>query len=462
MATLKLPGVGSGFDIQSFVDITVQAERTPKEQQLARQANSIEVQLSAYGGLKSVLEEFKTSLQKLGDEEAFQKRSASLSESGFVTATADKNAVAGSYTLQVGQLAQAHKLASGAVATDKQLGSGSLTLGVGDESFTVNITKGKSSLAEVAAAINNAEDNKGVRATVITDDGGSRLVYFADNTGTDSQITVSASSNNDGEDGNSLAALGTTTELQAAKNAVITIDGATVTSQSNEIKDAIAGVTLNVKKINDAAGDKPTTTLTIGYDKSAVETNLKSFVTSFNKVISTIKQLSAYDAETESSGPLSGDSSTRNLTSKIRQLLSESVEGAVAPVKSLTALGITTKQDGTIELDDDLLKKQVADNFAKVGLLFSSENGVSTKLDSLMEDYVGTEGILTSKNESLNAQMKKLQDEADAFTEYMTSYEERIYKQFSAMDILIAQMNQQLSSVISAFENMPTFGSSSS
>lgn len=459
MSGLKLPGVGSGFPVQQFVDATVNAERAPKEQQLARSANDIKVQLSAYGGLKSVLDEFKTALKKLSEDEAFQKRSASLSESGFVTAKADKNAVAGSYDLQVIKLAQAHKLGSNAVAPDKALGSGSLTLGVGNESFTVDIDKTKSSLADVAAAINNAEDNKGVRATVITDDDGSRLVYFADKTGTDNQISVTASSNNDGEGVNSLSDLGVTKEIQAAQNAEITIDGAKVTSQSNEVKNAIAGVTIDVKKVNDATGDKPITKLTIGYDKSAVEANLKGFVESFNKVVKTINQQSSYNPDTKTAGPLNGDSTARSLNSKIRQLLSEPVAGAASSMNSLTALGITTKQDGTIELDEDLLKKQITDNFEKVGLLFSSENGVSNKLDSLIEGFVGKEGILTNKNESLNAQMKKLEKDADDFADYMSNFEARVYKQFSAMDIAVAQMNQQLNSVISAFENMPSFGS---
>lgn len=459
MSGLKLPGVGSGFPVQQFVDATVNAERAPKEQQLARSANDIKVQLSAYGGLKSVLDEFKTALKKLSEDEAFQKRSASLSESGFVTAKADKNAVAGSYDLQVIKLAQAHKLGSNAVAPDKALGSGSLTLGVGNESFTVDIDKTKSSLADVAAAINNAEDNKGVRATVITDDDGSRLVYFADKTGTDNQISVTASSNNDGEGVNSLSDLGVTKEIQAAQNAQIRIDGALVTSQTNEIKNAIAGVTIDVKKVNDATGDKPITKLTIGYDKSAVEANLKGFVESFNKVVKTINQQSSYNPDTKTAGPLNGDSTARSLNSKIRQLLSEPVAGAASSMNSLTALGITTKQDGTIELDEDLLKKQITDNFEKVGLLFSSENGVSNKLDSLIEGFVGKEGILTNKNESLNTQMKKLEKDADDFADYMSNFEARVYKQFSAMDIAVAQMNQQLSSVISAFENMPSFGS---
>lgn len=460
MSGLKLPGVGSGFPVQTFVDATVAGERAAKDQQLARRADAIDVQLSSYGSIKSVLDEFKTALKKLSENDAFQKRSTTLSHDEFIGAKADKNAVAGSYSIQVLQLAQAHKLGSNTVAPDKALGSGSLTLGVGSESFTVNIDQNKSSLADVAAAINNAEDNKGVQATVITDDAGSRLVYFADKTGTDNQISVMASSNNDGEDGNSLADLGVTNEIQAAKNAQITIDGATITSQTNEIKNAIAGITLDVKAINDAGGTKPTTTLTIGHDKEAVETNLKEFVNSYNKVIKTINQLSRYDAVNDKAGPLNGDSTARSLNSKIRQLLSEPVAGATEPIKSLTALGMTTKKDGTIELDEALLKTQVTDNFEKVGLLFSSENGVGDKLNNFIDGFIGKDGILTQKNESLNKQMNRVEQDADRFEEYMANFEARVYKQFSAMDMAVAQMNQQLNSVMAAFTNMPTMGTS--
>nr|WP_237332890.1 flagellar filament capping protein FliD [Zobellella iuensis] len=356
------------------------------------------------------------------------------------------------------QLAQAHKLGSAAVAPDKALGSGSLTLQVGSESFSVNIDQDKSSLADVATAINNAEDNKGVRATVITDDNGSRLVYFADKTGTDNQISVTASSNNDGEDGNSLSSLGETYQIQAAQNGRVSIDGAIVTSQSNEIKNAIADVTLNLTALNDPGGSKPTTTLTIGHDKDAVETNLKDFVKSYNKVIGIINQLSRYDAENEKAGPLNGDSTTRSLSSKIRSLLSEPVEGALEPLNSLTALGIKTKQDGTIELNDTLLKKQVSDNFEKVGALFASENGVGNKLSSLIESFIGKDGILTQKDESLNKQMRRVEQDADRFEEYMASFELRVYKQFSAMDMMVAQMNQQLNSMMAAFASMPSMG----
>ncbi|MGB5856532.1 MAG: flagellar filament capping protein FliD [Oceanisphaera sp.] len=476
MSGLKLPGVGSGFPIQQFVDATVSAERAPKETMLARQASNINVQLSSYGSLKGVLSEFKDSLKALGEEEAFQKRSTSFNNSGFVNAKADKDAVAGSYKLEVTQLATAHKLGSSYIPkadADKKLGSGTLnfTLGEGGnaQSFGVAISTDKSSLSDIAAAINNAEGNKGVRATVVnsedpdTGEPSSRLVFFSEKTGTDNKITVTATTSGGNEGTATLESLvAAPSTVQEAKNAEITIDGARVVSQTNEIEDAIQGVTLDLKKVTDKEDPtktdiKTSTTLTIGYDKSTVEKNLKDFVASFNKVMGAINQLTSYNPETEQAGPLNGDSSTRSLTSQIRNMLSEPIEGAAAPIKTLTDLGITSKQDGTIELDEDILKQQVEDNFDRIGLLFASEKGVSNKLDEMLESFVGETGVLTERNKSLNEDMAKLDKEAVNFEMYMDKFEERTFKQFTSMDIMIAQLNQQLSSVTAAFANMPDF-----
>ncbi|MFH7565534.1 flagellar filament capping protein FliD [Oceanimonas smirnovii] len=458
MGDLKLPGVGSGFPIQSFVDATVNAERAPKEQLFNKREADISVKLSAYGSLTGALDGFKTALGKLEGNDAFQKRSTSFSESGFVSAKASKNAVAGSYTLVVNKLAQAHKAGSQAIDTTSKLGDGSLNISVGDQSFSVAIAEGSSTLAGIADAINRAEDNKGVKATVVTDDAGSRLVLFSEKTGTDHQISLSVNESSPGGLSQLLDAEGKLTEVQAAQNAEITIDGAMVTSQSNEIKDAIAGVTLTLDKINTT--EKPDTRLTIGYDKKAVETNIKSLVDAFNKVVNTVDSLTSYDAEANKASPLNGDTSTRNLMSQLRRMMSTPIEGAQAPVQTLADLGITTNKDGTLELDSEQLQQQLSDNFEQVGALLAGDKGLTGQLKGLTEEFVGKEGILTQKGESLADQMKKLDKEKASFSAYMEQYEARVYKQFSAMDMVVAQMNQQLSSVISAFENMPSFGNS--
>ena len=446
MAGIQLPGVGSGFPIQSFVDATVQAERAPKENALNRKQKSLDVRISSYASLKKELDAFQKSLKDLTSKEAFQKRSVTLSNEGFFTAKADKNAVAGSYTLAVEQLAQAHKVGSGYVNGDikDNLGAGSLTLSLGSESFTVDVTADKSSLADIAKAINQSDDNTGVSATVVTDDKGPRLVLFGDQTGQENKISVSASGDAGFTD---IFLPENMKQVQAAQDAIVNIDGATVTRSSNEIKDAIAGVTLNLDKLNNT--DDPTTKLTIGYDKESVTENLKAFVESYNKIINTTKKLTSFDPESKAAGPLNGDALVRNITSELRNALGAKVEGASSSLKSLSDLGITTKRDGTLEIDNDVLDEHIANNFDGIGRLFDGDSGLASKLDEMLEGFTGRKGILTTKDESLNSQLSKLNKQRADFEDRMLKFEDRVFRQYNAMDQMIADMNNQMSSMMS-------------
>ncbi|MDX1714039.1 MAG: flagellar filament capping protein FliD [Halomonas venusta] len=446
MAGLSIPGVGSGFPVQQFVDATVQAERAPKENAINRKQDNIDVQISSYASLKKQLDAFQKSLKDLTDKDAFQQRSVALSNEGFLTTQADKNAVAGSYDISVVQLAKADKVGSGYLASgtniNDNLGAGSLTLGIGAESFSVNIDAENSSLADIAKAINQADDNSGVSATVVTDDNGSRLVLFGDKTGTENKVEVSAGA---GDFGGVFD--GTLENIQPAADSVIKIDGATVTRSSNEINDAIAGVTLNLDKVSTT--DDPKTTLTIGYDKESVTENLKSFVESYNKIIETTKKLSSYDAENNKAGPLNGDSLLRNITTQLRDAMGEQVDGASNALKSLSDLGITTTRDGTLEIDDKILDEHIANNFESIGRLFDGDSGLVSKLDSMLEGFTGRSGILTTKDESLNLQLGKINKQREGFELRMEKFEQRVMRQFNAMDSMVAEMNNQMNTMMS-------------
>lgn len=443
MAGIQLPGVGSGFPVQQFVDVTVQAERAPKENTFNRKQKSLDVQISSYGSVKKELDGFKKSLKDLTAKDAFQKRSVKLSNEGFLSAKADKNAVAGSYDIVVKQLAKAHKLGTAHVSGDgkENLGGGQISLAVGDKSFSVNIDAEKSSLHDIAQAINRSDDNEGVKATVVKDDLGTRLVLFSEKTGLENSISVSAT-------GSGLSSFFTGSQtIQEAQDAQITIDGATVTRSSNEIKDAIAGVTFNIDKVSNE--DEPSTKLTIGFDKESVTKNLKSFVDSYNKIIETTKKLTKYDAEKNVAGPLNGDSLTRSITTQLRDIMGEQVEGAGSGLQSLADLGITTKQDGTLEIDNKVLDAHIADNFDKIGRLFDGDSGLVSKLDTLIDEVAGRSGLLTTKNESLTEQQSKLDKQKIDFEERMGRFEQRVMKQFNAMDAMIAKMNDQLGTMMS-------------
>src|SRR3546814_3619386 len=55
------------------------------------------------------------------------------------------------------------------------LGAGDVTMTVGGKSFTVTLGATDNSLSDLKNAINNASDNSGVTATLITENGGTHL-----------------------------------------------------------------------------------------------------------------------------------------------------------------------------------------------------------------------------------------------------------------------------------------------
>src|SRR3990167_10982827 len=111
-----ISGIGSGMDIGSIVTALVNAEKAPKEAQLARLGKASTTKLSALCQLKGALSEFREALKGLNKASLFESRSATSSDSSLLTATASKTAQAGSYSLQVMQLATGSKVATAALA----------------------------------------------------------------------------------------------------------------------------------------------------------------------------------------------------------------------------------------------------------------------------------------------------------------------------------------------------------
>jgi len=270
---LTATGIGSGLDIGNIVKVLVDAEKTPKEAMFNKTEDAIKAKVSAIGSLKSELAKFQDALKKLQSGDALNQRKVSTGDSQYVTVTADKSAKAGSYSIKVEQLAVSHKVAGTNVA-DRTLGvgEGTLDFGINGSSFSVPVLA-TDSLDEIAKKVNSASGNESVTATVITSDAGSRIVFSSDKSGEDNQITITANDTS-GTGLSDMFGAGNLSTLQDAKNAIIYIDDQKVTSQSNEIKGAITGVTMNLT----SADVSKTTTLKIEQDNDAVKDNVKAFV----------------------------------------------------------------------------------------------------------------------------------------------------------------------------------------
>jgi flagellar hook-associated protein 2 len=394
MASITSPGIGSGLDVTSLVNSLVTAEGQPAAQRLDTREAKLQAQLSALGSIKSAISTFKGAVGNLTSLSAFQRRTASSSNTDLFTAAISGKPVAGSYEIEVTQLAKAHKLASGAFAeVSAAVGTGTLTFQFGDPTKpaqNVIITDDNNSLAGVRDAVNAA--NIGVRASIVNGDDGYQLVFSAENAGTDNSLRISVAENPaDGSntDLNGLSRLAydpdavvgdgkNLTEVSVAKDAIVMIDGIQVTSSTNTISDAIAGVTLTLK--TEEIGTKAT--LNIGLDKTSASSSVEGFVNAFNSLVGTFNQLSGYNAETKQGGVLIGDSSLRGILSQLRGVMGNPVSGVEGTYRALADLGIKTQADGTLTLDKAKLTAALDSNFDDIGRLFAA---TGTATDSLVE-----------------------------------------------------------------------------
>ena len=240
MATLSATGVGSGIDIESLVSQLVAAERAPEAQRLQRASTKVTTQLSALGTLRGALSTLQSSVSGLKSASSFQGRRADSTDKTIFTANAGTTAATGNYSIEVKQLASAQKLATaaypaGATAT---VGTGTLTLTAGGKVINVVIGDSAKTLAGIRDAINAAPDNDKVQATLITAVDGARLVLTSTKSGVANAIQVTTS----GGDGG-LSALvyqpgGTTnlTQVAAAQNAEVVIEGFTVQTISSRVR----------------------------------------------------------------------------------------------------------------------------------------------------------------------------------------------------------------------------------
>lgn len=467
-----ISGIGSGIDIDSIVGAMVNAQKAPKEAQLARLEKATTTRFSALGQLKGALSELQAALKGLNDAALFQKRSVTSADTSRLTASATKDAAAGSYQVQVKSLASSSKVASASVAgaANATFNAGQLTVSVGGAALeVVDIAQG-AKLQDIAAAINAKLGSQGIGATVVSDPdtGAARLVLSSDKTGDDQTVTLQASAPSAAGATFELDTLdisGAVTSLASAgsgagfiseaNNAEIEIDGIALRPTSNTVSDAISGVTLNLLKAEVGV----TTKVTVAEDKSSVTAGLKKFVESYNKLISTSNELTAVvpvgDGKAPVTGGLVGDSSVRSVLSGLR---SELVEYADQDsIRVLTDLGITTQKDGTLKIDDAKLNTALSENYDSVSGFLTGDKGLMARLDARVDGFVKSGGILEQRMNGLQGTLKSVDEQRETLNRRIEQVQSRLYAQYQAMDSLVGQLNQTSERLTQALASLPGF-----
>jgi len=440
MAGIQANGVGSGIDINSLVSQLVAAERAPQERRLGRAQAGVDSQISALGSLRGSLSSLQSSLSSIRTESAFRARKAEVSDPAAISATATSTAATGSYEIEVLQLASAQRLASAAFAggPTAEVGTGTLTVTIGGNAFSVVIDAARSSVAGIRDAINAATDNTGVQATVIQAVDGARLVLSSTRPGAGGAMRVTQS----GGDG-SLAALvydpGVATslaQLAPARDASVRIEGFTVASPTNGLSGAIEGVTLNLLE----AAPGTTLKVTVAPDSAQSTDRIRKFVADYNAAIGTVAALRRFDPATRSAGPLLGDSLLQGIESRLRAELSRPTPGVADGYASLAAIGIRTAADGKLTIDEGRLAAAVSADYDAVGRMFGAAGGLAARLYAAVDAPLQSGGSLSTRTTDLQASRRGIEREREALERRMVAVEKRYRAQFVAMDNLLSQL----------------------
>lgn len=377
-------GLGSGLDIRSIVNGLVNAERQPKTTQLDHQEADLQAKITSFGSFKSALSQFRSSLAGLRQSSQFNSLKASSSDSTVVMASVASNATVGKFNIESKQLAQANSLASSGFAdTNTAIGTGTLTIKFGTtdynaqtntyNGFTQNAAKGTLTLAidpsnntltGIRDAINNAKSD--VSASIVYDGSTNHLVLTSKETGAANSLQVSVSNP-------SLSAFefnGTATNLtqtQAAKDAIMSVNGIDVHSATNTFADTVKGVTFNLQQ----ASIGKTITVDVARSQADIVGSLQGFVDGYNALAQNVKDLTKYNADTKSASVLLGDATVRSGMAQIRSVLGSVVGGLEgSSVRTLSDLGLSMTAEGTLSFDKSKLTAALNKDPAGVEAVF--------------------------------------------------------------------------------------------
>lgn len=449
-------GLGSGLDVSSIVSQLSAIEKQPLKA-LQTRAAKLQAQLSAVGQIQSQVAALASAATKLGSVLDWKGVTASSANAAAVSVSATSSAVPASFNVEVTALARAQSLAlpttvgSPALpSATEQLGYGSLSIQVGTKDpVVVTIDDGKGTLADIAAKI-NATSGVGVTATVVNDPSGKQNLLIRGNaTGTDGAFTITATEGVGGTVSvpSNLSRLSYVSgsyamaATQSAQNAAITVNGVAASSSTNTFKDVVPGVTLNVLQTTTQSAE-----IKIARDTSAITKNFQDFVSAYNALNASLSEATKYDAATGTAGLLQGDSVATGLSSALRNLMASRMDTGSTYTK-MSDVGLSAQLGGSLTLDTSKFSAAMSADMDNLQKLFTAYNGTAAtngfgvRVKDFANGLLAAAGAVTNKSSALQKALASNTKEQDSVNAKAALFEERLKKQYTALDTKMASLS---------------------
>ncbi len=442
---VNLTGLVSSTDWQSLASEInanqLTAAETPVNNDLTTQKNL----LSAWQSFNTTLSALTSyiSTNNLNAASGYQAFTGSLTcadssitaSNVLSAATGTGTIAAGTYSIEVSQLAVAEKIASDPqTSSTTALGySGNMVI----NGTTVSVAS-TDTLSDIVTKINSAD--AGVNASLLNTSGTQSCLTIESSGAGSSSITLA-----DGTGSTVLESLGLVASglpkhlLQSGQDAAFSVDGYSMISASNTVTGVIPGVTLTLTGLN------PSTpvVLTISQDTSGLSTDASTLVSDLNSVLTYINSQNTYNSSSSSSSSstsnvLMGNPTLYGIKNSINDTLLGNIQGN-STYTTAASIGITFGPDGTLSLDSDTFSAALSANPTET---VNAIQSLSTALYTNLNAYVDpSTGILTSLQSSISDKITQDNTQLTQVEAQCAQQAQMITNEFNNLEVVIEQAN---------------------
>ena len=402
----------------AYADIATQSAN------LQQQQAELDAESSGLDSLSTALTDFQSAIDALNSDTDGPLTFSATSNNDSTTVSANSEAQAGTYSFYVSSLAQGQQ-STFQMTDNTYYATGTLDLTMADGSnMEIELSTADSDgdgyidATGLVDAINSSDDNPGVSAALVKTDGQTTIMLTSDTTGAQSGFTVTVNNT-----GTSTVITTPDTAETRPTDAVINLggkDGPAITSSSNTFDDVIPGVTMTFTEVSDPDDASDVTTITVAEDSSASQAKVQTFVDAYNTLVDTVDSLTSKGGDGSNPGVFAGDAGLNSLTNQLDDIAHSYYDGV-----SIVDYGISLDSDGHLEIDSDKFNEAMEANPDGLTSIFVGDDSMVAQMDDLMDSYLDSStGIITMREDNIEDQQSKIQDESDQLTEtYNTNYE---------------------------------------
>ena len=439
-------GAGSGLNITKLAQDLTDVEKAPRQAKIEEAKTATEAKISAYGLISYQVSLLQSAFEGLNDADELATNSGSSTSTAVTFSSVEGTAEAGTYSIDVTQLAQEQRIISDEYSTTaSSLNSGSsfdLTFTIGNTSTTTStVAVATDTPAGVVSAINAADI--GITASLIDTGiaGANYRIVLSGENGSEAAFSVSSSPDL------GFADVGNT--LQSAQDAQLDYNGLTVTRSSNDIADLISGTTLSLNEVTSSAAR-----LTVTSDQSTLKSGIENVVTVYNdfrEIMDTL--VKAPQEDVEFSGALQRDLAVaRHIMEQVRESLFEDSSTASGDITGLRDIGISINQKGQLTFDEDKYDSAIADNYDDVVMMLTANTtdqnlygtaakGLAQDIATTLEGLTDSESLLAVRESNAETALEDYEEQLAELETRMAAVYDRYLTQFAAMESMMERLN---------------------